>query len=316
MTAAPALQIVDPGLLASVQDLGRRGVGDAGVSPCGAADWLSARCANRLVGNRAGAALIETTVTGIGFRALTSMRIAVTGADAQLSVTGEGKPLWQSLVVPAGSDVRVGAAERGLRSYIAFHGGIDVPLVLGSASTDMTAGFGGVGRALARGDALALHGAHLEEETPSLDLCIAPLSRPVWRLPASLRVLPGPHARRFAPADLEFLCSQTYRVSPRTNRQGARLDGRALAGHAGFDVVSCGMSAGCVQLASDGLPIVLLADHQTTGGYAVPITVVTADMPAAAQLRPGDELRFALIDLAAAADALRERMKALTEALE
>ncbi len=129
-------------------------------------------------------------------------------------------------------------------------------------------------------------------------------------------MLPGPHAKRLTPSDRSALCSQTYRVSTRTNRQGARLEGQPLAARDGFDVVSCGVSAGCVQVANDGLPIILLADHQTTGGYAVPLTVVTADLPDAAQLRPGDELRFSLIDLATASAALSEKMRVLTEALD
>jgi antagonist of KipI len=309
-----AIEIVNPGLLSSVQDQGRRDVGRLGVSPCGAADWLSARCANRLVANPPGAALIETTMTGISFKALTDTLVAVTGADAQLSVSGVAAPLWCSIPVPAGSEVSVGAAERGLRSYVAFHGGIDVPLMLGSASTDLTAGFGGIGRALARGDLLALK--TLEQPARFGGRAIASARCPRWHEPATLRVLPGPHAKRLTPSDRSALCSQTYRVSTRTNRQGARLEGRSLAARDGFDVVSCGVSAGCVQVSSDGLPIVLLADHQTTGGYAVPLTVVTADLPDAAQLRPGDELRFSLIAFATASAALTEKMRALTEALD
>ena len=312
--SAMAIEIVNPGLLSSVQDQGRCDVGRLGVSPCGAADWLSARCANRLVANPCGAALMETTMTGISFRALTDMLIAVTGAQAQLAVSGEPASSWCSIQVPAGSQVDVGAAERGLRSYVAFHGGIDVPLILGSASTDLTAGFGGIGRALARGDVLALK-PHQETIRP-VRRVLAAARCPRWHQPATLRVLPGPHAKRFTPADRSALCSQTYRVSQRTNRQGARLEGRPLAAGGGFDVVSCGVSAGCVQVASDGLPIILLADHQTTGGYAVPLTVVTADLPDAAQLRPGDELRFSPIDLATASAALSEKMRVLTEALD
>ncbi len=311
---AHAIEILDPGLLSTVQDLGRAGVGELGVSPSGAADALSARAANRLVGNPQGAALIETTLTGISYVARESMRIAVTGAAAQLMVAGGKKPIWQSMRVRAGSEVKISAAERGLRSYIAFYGGIDVPLVLGSASTDVSAAFGGFGRALVRGDRLAIK--LVEGEIPDRDHNIRASARPFWRQPATLRVLAGPHAVRFAPQDIESMCAQTYRVSPRSSRQGLRLDGRPILANEGFDVISSGVCAGCVQMTSEGLPVVLLAEHQTSGGYAVPLTVITADLPDAAQLRPGDELRFARVTLAEAAVALSEKMEALSEALD
>ncbi len=308
------IEILDPGLLSTVQDRGRSAVGELGVSPSGFADWLSARVANRVVGNPQGAALIEATMTGISFKALCTLRIAVTGAVAQLVVSGGSKPLWQSVRVRSGSEVKISVAERGLRSYIAFYGGIDVPPILGSASTDMTAGFGGPsGGALVRGAVLSLR--PIEGEIPDEDRVIPPTARPYWRQPATLGVLLGPHAKRFSLDDLAFLQKQTYRVSPRSNRQGARLDGRPLASRDGFDVLSAGVCGGCVQLTSEGLPIILLSEHQTTGGYAVPFTVITADLPDAAQLRPGDEVRFRLVTLAEAAVALSEKMQALTEDL-
>ena len=314
MSSGPfAFEIQDPGLLATTQDLGRAGAGVCGVSPAGAADWLSARIANRLVGNPPDAALIETTMTGVTFVALETLRIAVTGADAPVVIAGGDKPQWQSLRVRAGNQVKVGAATRGLRSYVAFAGGIDAPLLFGSASTDTTSGFGGPGRALVRGDTLRLHprdGELVETETT-----ISGSSRPFWRQPATVRVLEGPHAGRLSHTDLESLCAQTYRVSPRSNRQGLRLEGRPLAAGGGFDVLSCGVCAGCVQIASDGLPVLLLAEHQTTGGYAVALVAISADLPDAAQLRPGDGIRFQRVTRAQAVQALVEKTEGLREAL-
>lgn len=314
MDTPPAIEILDPGLLSTVQDQGRSGVGELGVSPTGFADWLSARAANRLVGNRQSEALIETNMTGISFKTLRDLRIAVTGAVAHLTIRGGAKPLWQSVYVRSGGEVKLSAAERGLRSYVAIYGGIDVPVVLGSASTDVTAGFGGLqGRALARGDTLALK--PIEGEVPEEDRALAPAVRPYWRRPAVLRVLPGPHANRLTQPELSLLQNQTYRVSPRSNRQGVRLDGKPLATLGGFDVLSIGVSAGCIQLSSDGLPIILLSEHQATGGYAVPLCVISGDVPDAAQLKPGDEVSFRLVNQAEAAVALAEKMQALTEAL-
>jgi len=312
--AAPSIEILDPGLFATVQDLGRRNVAAFGVTPSGAADWLSARAANRIVGNPQPAALIEATMTGISFKTLGTVLLAITGANAQLQIAGGKKSLWQSHRVRAGTDVKLSPAERGLRSYIALYGGIDVPKILGSASTDVAGAFGGLGRALAPGDIIKLNAP--EKEIPEDGRVIRASARPFWRQPAVLRVLAGPHAARFAPNDLDFICAQAYRVSPRSNRQGVRLDGGPFRGRDGFDVVSCGVCAGCVQVSSDGLPIILLAEHQTTGGYAVPFTVITADLPDAAQLRPGDEVRFARVTFVEASVALGEKMQALSEALD
>ena len=310
-----ALTVLDPGLLSTIQDRGRRDVAKMGVSPSGFADWLSARTANRLVGNPQGAALIETTLTGFAFTALKTMYIAVTGAHAKVTVSGGDRPMWQSMRVREGADVRIGPAERGLRSYIALHGGIEVPQVFGSASNDLTAGFGGLGgRALARGDELSLRA--IDHELPEEERLVATSARPYWRQPAILRVVRGQHSSRFSSEDLAFLQHQTYRVSPRSSRQGVRLEGQGLARSAGYDVLSCGVCAGCVQLSSDGLPIVLLAEHQTTGGYAVPLVVITADLPDAAQLRPGDQLRFQLVTQSEAGIALTEKGQALTENLQ
>jgi biotin-dependent carboxylase-like uncharacterized protein len=312
--AHAALAIVDAGLQATIQDRGRRHVGQIGVSPSGFADWLSARAANRLVGNKQGAPLIETTLTGCEFLTMQRLRVAVTGASAMLTVNGVERPMWQALLVPSGANVKLEPPERGLRSYIAFFGGIDVPLVLGSASTDMVAGFGGLnGRALARGDTLKLIAR--EGDLPENDACVAPWLWPMWRQPATLRVLPGPHAKDFSLDDIAFFQGQTYRVSPRSSRQGVRLEGHGLRVREGYDMLSAGVCAGCVQLSSDGLPIILLAEHQTTGGYAVPLTVISADIPDAAQLRPSDQVRFRLVVQSEAAVALTEKMKILAHSL-
>src|ERR1700730_17487178 len=151
-SSAPAVVVIDPGLLSTVQDLGRRGVGAMGVSPAGAVDWFAARAANRLVGNPDAAALIETTLTGISFEVRRDIVVAVTGAEASVTIGLTPGSTLHALRARAGDRVAVGPASRGLRSYVAFRGGLDVPLVLGSASTDVGGGFGG--RVLARGDAL------------------------------------------------------------------------------------------------------------------------------------------------------------------
>lgn len=303
------VSITRGGMLSTIQDSGRRNAGVYGVTPAGFADPLSAIVANRLVGNDDGAAVIEATMTGIGFRASEDVWVAVTGANATLTVNGQPAPSWQTIFLHAGDVLELGTATSGVRSYIAFSGGIDVPLVLGSASTDLTANFGGLeGRGLRSGDELGL----IPHEDRRQIRHLPHKHWPHWREPATLRVVAGPHYQRLSSALALALLEQTYRVSPQCNRQGVRLDGAALESAGGWDAVSFGVCAGCVQLTSSGLPIILLADHQTTGGYQVPIVIVSADIPIAAQLKPGDQVRFAAVSHAESARITGAALQALS----
>ena len=300
MSEPRRLLVRDAGLLASVQDLGRIGVGALGVSPSGAADWFSARAANRLVGNADGCALIETTMNGATFEAVHSMTIAVTGADAPLWIDGKAKRSWRSLSVRAGDRIAIGPPTSGLRSYLAIAGGIDIAEVLGSAATDVGGGFGG--RRLAAGDSLCLGAASSERVTESE---YEPGAIPAFHPPLRLRALTGPDASRLGSAVVDELFATAFRGSARSSRQGLRLEGAAVVGGAS-DAISAGVCAGCVQLPADGSPIVLLAEHQTTGGYPVALCVITADIPIAAQVRPGDEVRFERVDRTGAREALAD----------
>ncbi len=308
-------RVVEPGALSTVQDCGRRKCAHLGVSPSGAADWFSSRAANRLVGNAECAALLETTLSGIKLQALVASRIAVTGAKADLSIDGRPTALWQVHDVPAHSHIEVGGARRGLRSYIAVEGGIAVPSVLGGASTDLGAGFGGhEGRALRPGDVLVSQPTQTERQCShgALAPCSFPEeSVPHWTSPCVLRAIRGPHASRIGDAALEQLLMRPFAVSSRSTRQGLRLEGEPLTLERPTDIPSAGACAGCVQVTSDGLPLVLLAEHQSTGGYAYALGVITADLPRAGQLRPGDSVRFELVGLVDAAHALELAMRRL-----
>jgi biotin-dependent carboxylase-like uncharacterized protein len=295
------LRVIEPGMLTCVQDLGRRGAGWMGVSPGGAADWYSARAANRLVGNDDNAALIETTLSGTSFKISRDAVIAVTGADAPLAIGERVCEAWVAHAAPAGSMIVVGAARRGVRSYIALDGGVVVSELFGSASTDVTSGFGG--RILQRSDELVLGPAANNVRA------LAGTRRPALRLPtdASLRVLPGLDDD-LTPA----LLANEYTVSARSSRQALMLDGgRAGSVAAPPDIVSFGVTAGCVQIASDGSPMVLLVEHQTTGGYAVAACVIFADLPIASQLRAGARVRFSMVSVEESEAALAERVNAL-----
>ncbi|MEU9835556.1 biotin-dependent carboxyltransferase family protein [Streptosporangium sp. NPDC048047] len=306
------VEVIVPGPYATVQDLGRPGHGHLGVPRSGAADAPSLRLANRLVGNPEDAAGIELTFGGARLRFPAGAWVAVTGAPcpltlhvpggagdpagspaagtsrdaarglAQLGAVGPYAPVW----VPPGGELRVGTPAEGLRTYVAARGGLDVPAVLGSRSTDALSGLGPAplvpGLRLPLGPAAGLRPIVVDAAPPP------PAPRGV------LRVLPGPRDDWFAPDALEALCAAPYRVSEHSNRVGVRLTGAALRRVRDGELPSEGMVAGAVQVPPDGRPIVFLADHPPTGGYPVIAVVVPADLATAAQLRPGDPVWFRL----------------------
>ncbi|WP_131738090.1 biotin-dependent carboxyltransferase family protein [Actinomadura roseirufa] len=281
------IEVIRPGPLATVQDLGRPGHAHLGVPRSGAADERALRLANRLVGNPEGAACVEFTLGGATLRFDSPAWIAVTGAPAFLRVDGRGSGAHAPCHVPAGAAVELGTPPSGLRSYLAVRGGLMVGRVLGSRSTDVLSGLGPA--ALTSGDRLPVGGTEgLDDIT--VDLAPAP------PLPASpvLRILPGPRDDWFGPDAITALTSTPYTVTPETNRVGIRLDGAPLARTREGELSSEGMVTGAVQVPPSGLPIVFLADHPTTGGYPVIGVLASAEVPRAAQLRPGQTVRFRL----------------------
>ncbi|GGO77235.1 biotin-dependent carboxyltransferase family protein [Nonomuraea cavernae] len=278
------IEVLAPGPYATVQDLGRRGYAHLGVPGSGAADAGSLRLANRLVGNPEEAAGIELTYGGARLVFRSGAWVAVTGAPCPLTSRGAASGMRVPFWVPAGGEVRFGAPPRGLRTYLAVRGGIAVEPVLGSRSTDSLSGLGP--EPLRAGTVLPV-GAVGAAEPISVDL--APARSPG---PAVLRVLPGPRDDWFAPGALADLCARPYEVSQDSNRVGVRLRGRELARAREGELPSEGMVTGAVQVPPSGQPIVFLADHPPTGGYPVIGVVATADLSIAAQLCPGDEVRF------------------------
>lgn len=290
------LQVEQPGALSTVQDAGRRGWRHLGVAHAGALDPDAARLANRLVGNPADAAVIEYTLTGPTLRLEAAATIALCGAEVDAAHTdeagartavGPGRPV----ALPAGT-LRIGRLRRGVRGWLAIAGGIDVPLVLGSRSTDLRGGFGGhAGRALMRGDVLPLGRAARPAGTrpwqPSWWAAFDPLPHDMLLL----RYVPG----RDAEVDARAFATQTWHVESRSNRQGLRLRGDPIPPPPG-DIVSTAVAPGTIQLPPDGQPIVLLADAQTTGGYRRLGHVIAADLPKLAQAGPGIALHWEAVD--------------------
>ena len=278
------IEIVEPGPLTTVQDLGRPGFASLGVSPSGAADRGALRLANRLVGNPESAAGLEITLGGLVARLTVPVTLALTGATGPVELGGRQAFVNGPLRARAGDRLVVGPPVRGLRTYLAVRGGIDVPPVLGSRSTDVLAGLGP--DPLARGTVLGI-GAP-SGETPTVD------QAPVAAVPDDivLRVLPGPRDDWFTAASRGTFGTVTYTVSPQSNRIGLRFDGPALDRENDAELPTEGMVRGAVQVPPDGRPVLFLADHPVTGGYPVIGVVEPADLDLAAQARPGQQVSF------------------------
>jgi biotin-dependent carboxylase-like uncharacterized protein len=278
------LTVLTPGTLTTVQDGGRDGWAAIGVPRSGAADRTSAGLANRLVGNRDDAAILEVTAGGLRLRAERTVLVAVTGAPAPLQIEDRSAPLNAPVTVPAGAVLALGVPAAGLRSYVAVRGGVDVPVVLGSRSTDTLSGLGPP--PLAAGDRLPVGTAAADEPFVDVAAVRSPDPAPV------LRVLPGPRRSWLAPSAWTALTTAPWTVTADSDRVGLRIAGPRLERARDGELPSEGLVPGAVQVPPDGAPVLFLADHPVTGGYPVLAVVVTDDMPAAAQLRPGDALRF------------------------
>jgi biotin-dependent carboxylase-like uncharacterized protein len=298
------LRVHSPGPLATIQDLGREGYQHQGVPVSGAMDEVACEIANRLLGNAPNAACIEITAGGAAFEALAPCVVAITGADLGATLSGRPLLLWMSTFVRAGQRIEFeGRQASGARAYLALAGGIDVPLALGSRSTYLPGGFGGLaGRALREGDVLKTQDVKRKTDD-------ARIAGRTWPSPPDyappIRLLPGPHADWF---DLDALTTQPWRVSATSNRIGLRLDGAPLPQLAQHELASFGVFPGVIQVPPDGQPILLMADAQPTGGYPVVAVAIRADLHRAAQTLPGDALCFAWTtqeDAVAASRALR-----------
>ena len=306
------IEVIEPGAQTTVQDLGRRGQLRYGIPPSGALDVGAFIIANRLVGNADDAGALECTLTGPRFRVDARCAIAVTGADVPVSVNGQGVETWRTLLLEAGDTVRIGAARSGLRSYVAFSGGLDVPLRLGSRATYLRGKLGGLeGRALRKGDRLALLAATLPPVHHLANDAV-----PVYGTEAVARIVLGPQGDRFTRAGIETFLSSPYPLLPQSDRMGARFAGARIEHVRGHDIVSDGIAAGSVQVPGDGQPIVLLADRQSTGGYTKIATVCSFDLGRIAQLRPGQVLRFTAVSLEEAHRLLRDWRTMLANRVE
>jgi len=292
MTAV--LRVVEPGLFTTVQDLGRPWAVTAGVPPGGAMDRFAHRAANLIVGNAETEATLECTLTGPHLTADHSCLIAIAGGDLDPHINGQAAPMWTGVFLSRGDRLTFGSRRSGGRAYIAVAGGIRADRWLGSLSTSLLAGRGGMhGRNLKAGDMIEVAREATRPAVSGREL--APHLR-IDYAAHSLFAVPGPHVKRLDPDARRLLFGAPFKVSREADRMGYRLEGPRLATE-GDELLSFGVTAGVVQVPHGGQPILLMADHQTAGGYPVVATVVSASMPVAAQLVPGDELHFAEVTL-------------------
>lgn len=309
----PLFHVQTPGLLSTLQDLGRVGHQREGMPVAGAMDPFALQVANLLVGNGYGAAVLEVTLIGPALQTLQDVTICVCGADLTAHVDDAPLPLWRTVPLRAGQTLHFGRRRAGARAYLAVAGGFQAPDVLGSKSTFLRAKIGGLeGRALQAGD--VLFGTGRPDFPRSAGRALAPDVIPSYSISATVRVVTGPHGDTFDAAARETLLNAEYTLSPQSDRMGYRLSGPPLTCHLG-GLLSEATPWGGLQVPPDGLPILLMADRQTTGGYPLLAVACSADRSALAQLAPGDTVSFRQISLEEAQDAViaQERFLSLLE---
>lgn len=311
------MEILATGGMSTVQDLGRHGHRSVGVGLAGPLDALAARTGNAMLGNDPGCAFVEIVLFPFRARFNTDCRIAVTGADSRASL--DGRPIWPwwTLAVRAGQELRLDGPRGGGVAYVCVGGGIDVPMVLGSRSTDLKAGFGGFeGRTLRKGDCLAFLPEGRADTVRTRGFGVRPPTLGTGEDDPTgvtqVRVLPAAEWDCFTEEAQALLTAAVWQVSPQSNRIGARLQGPALAMHRKREMLSHGIVPGVVQVPPNGQPIVMQCDAQTSGGYPKIATVIEADQWRVAQTPPGGRLRFQVVTLSQAQAAWRQQQDQLT----
>ena len=283
------IEIITPGLLTTVQDFGRVGVMKNGFTQNGAMDRYSMTVANRLCGNCDSAPVLEMTVLGVTARFTQDTVVCVSGADFGAKINDKPIKRNKAYKINNGDILSMGTAKSGMRAYLAVAGGIVGEYVFGSASTNLKFAFGGhFGKKLQSGDVLSIGtGAFPLGEIDKWEIPESEYSKD-----AQLRVVLGPQNEMFTDEDIRLFLSQEYEVNAQSDRMGIRLSGEPLKSKNGMDIISDGIVFGSVQVPNSGEPIILMADHQTTGGYAKIATVISVDLPRASQLSAGNTVRF------------------------
>jgi len=302
--------VQNPGLLTTVQDLGRYGYQQYGMPVAGAMDSYALQVANILVGNPRGEAALEITFAGFSVRFEGRCRVAITGGDLGARLNNKGIEPWQSLMVNAGDLLNFTAVKKGCRAYLAVEGGINIPGIMGSKSTYIRGKLGGFhGRKLQSGDVFETGEREFYDFGGSIkvpeDLV------PYYDNSVTVRVITGPQDNYFTEEEIQKFFSSRYKVTPQCDRMGYRLEGPVIKHKSGADIISDGIALGAVQIPGHGQPIIMMADRQTTGGYTKIANVISVDIPYLAQLNPGDKVCFSRVSLEGAQKLYKEREKLL-----
>lgn len=299
-----SIRIINPGLFSTIQDSGRFGYQQYGMPVSGAMDLYSMRLANYLVGNSLDEACIESTLIGAEIEFYDDIHIGVCGAKAKIFINEIEVDSNQTIKCSKGDYLRFDPITEGSRIYIAFGGGIDVPFVMGSKSTYFRAKIGGLeGRNLVANDELSININKAEKVNRQL----APELKLLLKPTAEIRVIAGTEIQAFSMNALSTFLTSTYVISPESDRMGFRLSGAKIGHQYGADILSSGISNGAIQVPGHGQPIIMMADHQTIGGYTKIANVISVDIPILGQMRPGNQLKFKEIRLDQAHDLLRDQ---------
>jgi len=313
MERIAAFEVLDAGILTTIQDLGRFGFSQFGVPPSGALDSFSLRAGNLLAGNEEGEAGLETTIMGLKLKALKEVIIAVTGGNLSPLLNGEPLEMWRSHLLVEGDILTIKGVRTGCRAYLAIGGGIAVPKTMGSKSTFLSGRFGGLeGRALKKGDIL-----YTKDMPTRLDKIGIPFPSdwiPPLEKEAIVRVVPGPQDHHFTSPGFQTFQSSSYRVTPNSDRMGIRLEGPRIERRSDVEesIISESLVPGNIQVPGDGKPIIIL-NESVTGGYTKIATLISTDLPKVAQLKPGDRIRFGVVSIEEAHQLLREQERRLRE---
>jgi len=306
-------RVLKPGFFTTVQDLGRCGYLRYGVPISGAMDMFSLIVANLLVENNPNDACLEITLIGPELQALTKTQIAITGGAISPKINGQNVPMWQTLNIQEGDIISFGKMESGCRAYLSIRGGINTPLVLGSRSTFVRGGFGGMnGRQLKTGDIIeGFDSPSLKVEHKMPEMLVPQFTNHI-----KVHVIMGPQADMFTEKGINTLLSNWYKVTLEADRMGYRLEGPLIEHKAKADIVSDALLPGAIQVPKNGKPIIIMRDAQTTGGYPKIAVTITTDVSLLGQAKPSDIVEFSKITVKSACEKLREHYKLLNNLSE
>lgn len=314
MERVAAFEVLEPGILTTIQDSGRFGFSQFGVPPSGASDTFSLRVGNLLVGNREEGAGLEITLMGLKIKALREVVIAITGGDLSPLLNEEPVEMWRTHLLVEGDVIHFKKVRTGCRAYLAVGGGFVVPKIMGSSSTYLSGNFGGFeGRALRRVDVLYVF--DIPSPLNKLGLRFPSDWLPLWeKEEVLLKVIPGPQDHHFTEKGFQTFCSSSYRVTPQCDRMGIRLEGPKIERRSDVEesIISEGLISGAIQVPGDGKPIIILTEL-VTGGYTKIATVISEDLQKAAQLKPGNHVRFKPVSIEEAHLLWREQEERLRE---